>query len=125
MIQGLVKLVDGISISVDYNSPRATTFLNDLYGATRATAHYALAHASANTKFKLEKDQLIAIFDDHGYNGKYMTSHQKKQTVTIMRLAILSSLEEEKDASESCLKKSYNNFREENIRQSLTQFAAG
>ena len=125
MIQGLVHLVDGISVSVDYSSPRASAFLNDLYGALRATAHYALAHGSANTKFKLKKDELRAIFDDHGYDGKYMTSHQKKQTVTVMRLAILRSLEEEKDASESCLKKSYNNFREENIRQSLTQFAAG
>ncbi len=117
--------MDGISVSVDYRSPRAKAFLNDLYGALRATAHYALAHGSANTKFKLKKDELRAIFDDHGYDGKYMTSHQKKQTVTVMRLAILRSLEEEKDASESCLKKSYNNFREENIRQSLTQFAAG
>ena len=125
MIQGLVHFVDGISISVDYNSPRASVFLNELYGAMMATAHYALAHASANTKFKLQKDELQAIFDNHGYDGKYMISLQKKQTVTVMRLAILRSLEEEKDASESCLKKSYNNFREENIRQSLTQFAAG
>ncbi len=127
MIQGLVHLVDRISVSVDYSSPRSKAFLNDLSGALRATSHYALAHGSANTKFKLKKDELRAIFDDHGYDGNYMTSHQKKQTVTVMRLAILRSLEEEKDASESCLKKCYRNniLREDNVVRALQRFANG
>lgn len=126
MIQGLDSFVDGISISVDYNSPRATTFLNDLYGAVRATAYYALACASENTKFKLSNDKLQAIFDENGYDGKLMTSYPKKQTVTVMRQALLHSLEEEKEASDSCLKQNrYNKFREENIRQSISQFSTG
>ena len=126
MINGLDAFVDGISISVDYNSPRAIAFLNDLYGAVKATAYYAFAYASENTKFRLSNDELQAIFDDNGYNGEHMTSYPKKQTITVMRQALLHSLEEEKEASESCLKKNrYNQFREENIRQSISQFAAG
>jgi hypothetical protein len=124
MIQGLDSFVDGIIISVDYNSPRAKAFLNDLYGAVRATAYYALAYASENTKFRLPNDRLQDIFDENGYDGEFLTSYPKKQTVTVVRQALLLSLEEEKEASESCLQR-YNNFREENIRQSITLFAAG
>ena len=126
MIRGLNRFVEGISISVDYNSPRATAFLNDLYGAVRATAHYALAYASENTKFKLPNEKLQAIFDENGYDGELMTSYPKKQTVTVMRQALLHSLEEEKEAREGCLQKNrYNQFREENIRQSVSEFAEG
>ncbi len=134
MIKGLDAFVDGISISIDYNSPRAAAFLNDLYGAVMAIAHYALARASANTKFKLQKDELLAIFDDHGYDGEVMISYTKKgaiasgysHDIAVMRRALLRSIEEEKEASESCLKKSYHSPpREENIRQSLTQFVVG
>jgi hypothetical protein len=133
MVTGLDAFVDGISISIDYNSPRAAAFLNDLYGAV-TIAHYALARASANTKYKLQNDELEAIFDDHGYDGKVMTSYTKKGAIAVgyshdhiavMRRAILRSIEEEKESSESCLKKSYNIFREENIRLSLTQFVVG
>ena len=126
MIEGMSAFVDGISISVDYKHPRSTAFLNDLHGSVRSLSYYALALASTNTRFKLTKTELRALFDDNGYDGEFMLSHPKKQTITVMRLALLRSLEEEKEASDSCFKKeSYNNFREENIRQSVTQFAGG
>jgi hypothetical protein len=124
MIKGLDGFVDGISISVDYESPRAAEFLNELYGAVHATSHFALALASENTRFKLSKDEIQAIFDDNGYDGNYLLSFQKKQTVTIMRVAIQRSLKEEKESSNSCLK-DYNEFREEQIWQDLRQFASG
>ena len=127
MIQGLVHFVDGISISVDYDSPRAKAFLNDLYGALRATAHYALGRAAANTKFKLQKEELQAIFDDNGYDGKYLLLHQKKFAITLMRRAILRSLEEEREAIGSCFKKFYRNnvLKEENVVTALQRFANG
>ena len=123
MMRGLDSFVGGISVAVDYSSPRAVNFLNDLYGAVSAAAHYALSLAGANTKFKLSKDGIKAIFDDNGYDGNYLLSLPKKQTVTVIRLAVLQSLKEEKLASDSCLT-DYNEFREEAIRKDLTGFAA-
>jgi len=125
MMMGLDDFVDRISVSVDYNSPRATAFLSDLYGAVRAIAHYALGHAAANTKFKLQKDELQAIFDDNGYDGKHLLLYRKKFAITVMRRAILRSLEEEKEAIGSCLKKCYrdNVLREDNVVRALQRFA--
>ena len=125
MMMGLDDFVDRISVSVDYNSPRATAFLGDLYGAVRAITHYALGHAAANTKFKLQKDELQAIFDDNGYDGKYLLLYRKKFAITVMRRAILRSLEEEKEAIGSCFKKCYRNnvLREDNVVRALQRFA--
>ncbi|KAL7527894.1 LOW QUALITY PROTEIN: hypothetical protein ACHAWF_005804 [Thalassiosira exigua] len=124
MIQGLSSFVDILSVIVDYKSPRSTELLNDLYGSVRAIAHYAFAHAAANTQFRLSRDEIQAIFDENGYDGKYMLSHHKKQTVKIMCLAILRSIEEEMESEQSCIK-NYCPPRQEGLRADLRNFSVG
>jgi hypothetical protein len=47
------------------------------------TMHFG--HAAANTKFKLQKDELQAIFDDNGYDGKYTL----QQRVYLLNLRVM------------------------------------
>ena len=81
MMKGLSALVGTLSISIDYDSPRARCLLAELHGAISSIAHYALSYASSNTKFRFSSEELQQIFDQRGLNGKYLLSFQKKETL--------------------------------------------
>lgn len=102
--KSVCAFTDTIVTTIDYTKqPNTNNILESLHNAVNAIGQYSFAWASKNTKFGITKQAMEDIFNQRGYDGKYLLSVHKKQTIAIMRLAILQSLQEERDNENGCL----------------------
>ncbi|KAL7554575.1 hypothetical protein ACHAWF_018059 [Thalassiosira exigua] len=104
LVRTVNKVVDTILVSVDYGSPRSQPFLESLHKMLMAAVEYSLCQATKGTKYKLSKEETADIFKSRGLDPDYLLSLPVKQTITVLRVATLQSLREERDHPNGCLK---------------------
>lgn len=89
-------VVGGIVMSVDHTSPRAKILLRDVHSVLDSMVQYSLSYASKTTKFGLNEEEIQDIFDSNGLDGSYlMSAPHKKHPISMLRLSLLSTIEEE------------------------------
>jgi len=96
MLYGLSNSVDTLVTVIDYDHPNANRLLRSIHGAMTAIGQYSIAIASKMGKFKLSKQQTIAMFKDRGLDGEYLTKLPPKQAMHVLRLAILQEINDER-----------------------------
>ncbi|KAL7536545.1 hypothetical protein ACHAWF_005496 [Thalassiosira exigua] len=126
MIAAMASFVGNIATVINRECDRAEEFSEDLWRALTCMGHYALAHAASNTKFKKSKNEMQDIFDSRGFDGKYLLSHQKKETATVIYNGILESLQEEYEkGGMGCLKGSFDSNRFVKVSTDLENLLEG
>ena len=96
MLIGTSKVVDLISVSVDYDNPRAEEFLQSTWGAINLIGHYALAVSSKNTKFKLSKEQMVQLFEERGFEAEPLLKLHVKIAINMLHRGLLQSIKTER-----------------------------
>lgn len=103
-LQGASAFAATVAAAVDRSKPRAAETLAALHGAINAVGHYAFAWASRTTRFGISDSAMADTFNDRGYDGRYLLSLHKKQTVEVVRRAVMQTLHQERVAEDGCLR---------------------
>lgn len=126
-MRGLNALVGILSVSIDYDHPRSREILLDLHAGISSMAHYALSHAASNTTFRKSQEEMRQIYNDRGLDGKHLLQYDKKETGTVLYLAILQTIQGERDrgrfdGDSGCLVKSFDSYQFNAFRRDLELF---
>jgi hypothetical protein len=125
LISNMSSFADTLTITMDYDSPRAKEFLMSLHGAVTLIAEYAFACALANTKLKLSQEEMTDLFEKRGYDHGTLLSVHKKQTITLLWQGILQTLKKEQEQGQDGCLKELDSFRWEGLRHDLCPFLGG
>jgi len=96
MFYGLSNSVDTLVTVVDYDHPNTNRFLKSIHGAMTAIGQYGIAVASKTGRFKLSKQQTVAMFEDRGLDGEYLIKLPPKQALRVLKSAILHEINDER-----------------------------
>lgn len=119
MMYGCSKVVDILSVTLDYSHDKAAPFRSDMYRALTCIGHYALHVASGATK-----DEKNATFDERGLNGELLSALPPKQVLHVLRLAMLQTISRERATDDGCLHSmSDGDFKQ--LRKLLNDYCGG
>jgi hypothetical protein len=91
-------VVDCLSATIDYTHENASAVLSSLHRALTAIGHHAL-----NTSSGAEIDTKLATFEERGLDSQYLLKLPPKQTLHVLRLAVLQTIVKERRYEEGCL----------------------
>jgi len=104
MNYGLSKVVDILSVTLDYQHENSENCRSELYRALTSIGHYGLTVVSTITPHKSHDEVTAArreVFRKRGLNHHLLTSLPPKQALHVVRLAILQTISEER--KDGCL----------------------
>lgn len=96
LLRGMAKVMDILTIYIDYDNPRAEEFVHSLWGAIHLIGYYALTISSKNTKYKLSKKEIATMFEEHGYEAEPLLKLHVKNTINKLNWGLLQSVKLER-----------------------------
>ncbi|KAL7535410.1 hypothetical protein ACHAWF_005168 [Thalassiosira exigua] len=100
LLRGTSKVVNMISIHIDYDHPRAEELLSSLHGAVNLIGHYSFAVTSKNTKFRLSEKEMAELFHSRGYESEHLLSLHPKAAINKLHWGILQTITKERNMAE-------------------------